>query len=78
MRITSIRSLPDVDTHDALQDADDEVKEHLLRDHIVSPFARFYVARHSQVVRIWKFLLHIALYQVAAQRAVKLIMLSKG
>lgn len=36
MRITSIRSLPDLDTDDALQDADDEVKKHLKRDHVVS------------------------------------------
>ena len=37
MRITSIRSLPDLDTDDALRDADDEVKKHLKRDHVVSP-----------------------------------------
>ena len=37
MRITSIRSLPDFDTDDALQDTDDEIKQQLMRDHVVSP-----------------------------------------
>ena len=49
MRITSIRSLPDVDTDDALQDTDEEVKEHLLRDHIVR--SSFHV-----VVTLWRLI----------------------
>lgn len=35
LRVTALRSLPDVDVVDVLQGADDKVKEHLKREHVV-------------------------------------------